>query len=163
MTRVLWLLPLTLMYALALASFAPWDIAAGLIFSAALLLLFRQFVFEGRPAPPRSLPRRVAAAVPFAARVLMDMAAGTWQVALVILRLRPLRSPGIVAVPIGDCTPTGVAVMALVTTLSPGSYLVEIDWERRVMLYHVLDARDPDAVRAAFQHMYERYQRHVFP
>ncbi len=163
MTRMLWLLPLTLLYTLTLASFELWDILFGLLFSGVLLLTFRQFVFEGHAAAGGSLPRRIVASVPFAARVLLDVAVGIWQVALVIVRIRPLCSPGIVAVPIGDRTPTGVAISALVTTLSPGSYLVDVDWERRVMLFHVLNAHDSDAMREKLQNMYERYQRHVFP
>jgi len=66
-------------------------------------------------------------------------------------------------VPIGERTTSGVAVSALTTTMSPGEVLVDIDWERGVMLIHVLDARDPDAVRARHLRFYERYQRRVFP
>jgi multisubunit Na+/H+ antiporter MnhE subunit len=49
------------------------------------------------------------------------------------------------------------------TTLSPGSVLVDIDWQRRDMLLHVIDASDPDAVRADLERFYDRYQRRVFP
>ena len=31
------------------------------------------------------------------------------------------------------------------------------------MYLHVLDASDPDAIRAAHADLYERYQRKVFP
>lgn len=79
------------------------------------------------------------------------------------LRIRPLPQTGFVTVPIEERTPLGVAVCGLVTTLSPGSVLVEVDEERGVMLFHVLDASDPEAVRAQQREFYERYQRHVFP
>ncbi len=153
---------LTLVYALVLASFQPWDLLLGAVLSGAILLLFRRAIFTGRPAGP-GLLRRIAAFVPFTGTILREIAVGTWQVVLVVLHLRPLVRPGIVALPLGDRTPTGVAVSALATTLSPCSYLVDVDWRRGVMLLHVLDARDPDAVRAAHQHFYDRYQRHVFP
>ncbi len=153
---------LTLVYALVLASFQPWDLAIGAALSGAILLLFRRAIFTGRPAEP-GLLRPIAAFVPFTGAILRDIAVGTWQVVLVVLHLRPLVRPGIVALPLGERTPAGVAVSALATTLSPGSYLVDVDWRRGVMLLHVLDARDPDAVRAAHQHFYDRYQRHVFP
>ncbi|MBA2375274.1 MAG: Na+/H+ antiporter subunit E, partial [Rubrobacter sp.] len=48
-------------------------------------------------------------------------------------------------------------------TLSPGTYLVEVDWERGVWLIHALDASDPDEVRRDRHEFYERYQKRVFP
>jgi multicomponent Na+:H+ antiporter subunit E len=82
-------------------------------------------------------------------------------VALVTLHLRPLRSTGVVKVPVGERTPTGVAVSALVTTLSPGAFLIEANEE--FMMLHLIDASDPDAVREKHEDFYQRYQRKVFP
>lgn len=154
---------LTLIYALALESFKLWDLAIGALIAAALLAATWRQLFAEHQDVPGGVLRRAVAFVPFALAVLRDIVVGTWQVALVSLRLRPLPQVGIVAVPIGERTPLGVAVSGLVTTLSPGSVLVEVDEERGVMLYHVLDASDPEAVRAQQRAFYERYQRHVFP
>ncbi len=154
---------LTLVYALALASFHPWDLAIGAVVAGTLLWSWRRFVFGDRISPIARSPLRLLAFVPFAGVVFWDILKGTWNVALVVLHLRPLRHPGIVAVPIGDRTPLGVAVTALVISLSPGEFLVDVDWERRAMLLHVLDASDPDAVREAHERFYRRYQRRVFP
>jgi multicomponent Na+:H+ antiporter subunit E len=160
---------LTLVYALALASFHPWDLLIGAGLSAALLFLFARVVFETGPdysGPAGRRPgllRRVVAFVPFCLAVLRDIVVGTWEVALVVLHLRPLKSPGIVAVPIGERTPAGVAVWALVTGLPPGSSFVDVDRKRGVALIHVVDARDPDAVREQHQDFYRRYQSKVFP
>jgi len=41
--------------------------------------------------------------------------------------------------------------------------LIDVDWERRIMLYHMLDATNPEAVAATIDTFYERYQRAVFP
>ncbi len=170
MTRyVVAIVALTLVYALALASFHPWDLVIGACLSAALLFASRRFVFgvdgEGSRAAGRgvTLLGRVAAFVPFSAVVLRDIVVGTWEVSLVTLHLRPLVKPGIVAVPIGDRTPTGVAVWAVVTGLPPGSFFVDVDRERRVALIHVLDARDPKAFREQQEEFYRRYQSKVFP
>jgi multisubunit Na+/H+ antiporter MnhE subunit len=154
---------LTLVYALVLASFHPWDLAIGAALSCALFLAARGYLFGDKPDAPWSALGRVAAFVPFAAAVVRDVLVGTWEVALVTLHLRPLDRPGIVAVPIGERTPTGIAVTALVMTLSPGEFLVEVDWERRAMLMHVIDASNPEKVRAAHERFYSRYQRKVFP
>ena len=160
---------LTLVYALALASFHPWDLVIGVCLSAALLFASRRFVFgvDGEGLRPvgrgGTLLGRAAAFVPFSAVVLRDIVVGTWEVSLVTLHLRPLVKPGIVAVPIGDRTPTGVAVWAVVTGLPPGSFFVNVDREQGVALIHVLDARDPEAFREQQEEFYRRYQSKVFP
>ena len=161
-----YLLPLLLLtgiYAMVLGSADPIDLLAGALLSVALLLAFRGFVLRDAPPPGISTARSVVAFFPFAAAVAWDILAGTWTVFRVVLHLRPLSHPGIVLVPIGDRTPTGVAVSALATTVSPGTFLVDVDWERRVMLIHSIDASDPDAVRESLQRFYDRYQRYVFP
>ena len=154
---------LTAIYAAVLVSLHVWDLIIGAAIAAALLWLFRPFIFVGPPLPAGETLKRAAMFPVFAAVVIRDIMVGTWLVALVVLGLRPLRSPGIVAVPIGDRSPVGVVVSAIATTLSPGTFLVDIDWADRVMLIHSIDASDPDRIRQAFQHSYDRYQRHVFP
>jgi multisubunit Na+/H+ antiporter MnhE subunit len=160
---------LTLVYALALASFHPWDLLFGAGLSAALLFASRRFVFGADGTAPRpagsglTLLGRVVAFVPFALAVFREILVGNWEVTLVTLRLRPLVRPGIVAVPVGDRTPTGVAVWAVVTGLPPGSFFVDVDRERGVVLIHVLDARDPEAYREQQEDFYRRYQSKVFP
>jgi multicomponent Na+:H+ antiporter subunit E len=160
---------LTLVYALALASFHPLDLLFGTGLSAALLFASRRFVFGADGTPQRPAGRgltllgRVVAFVPFAAVAFREILVGTWEVTLVTLRLRPLVRPGIVAVPIGERTPTGVAVWAVVTGLPPGSFFVDVDRERGVVLIHILDARDPEAYRQQEEDFYRRYQSKVFP
>jgi multisubunit Na+/H+ antiporter MnhE subunit len=41
--------------------------------------------------------------------------------------------------------------------------LVEVDPARQAMLFHVIDASDPDAVRDQLDRFCQRYQRRVFP
>lgn len=156
---------LTLLYVLVLASINPWDLLIGALLSGGLLVAFRRFLFGERlPAADfAGLPKRVLAFFPFVAAVSQDVLAGTWQVALMTLRIRPLDRAGIVEVPVQERTPTGVTVTALVTTLSPGSVLVDVDWEQDVILFHVLDAGDPDAVRSRHRQFYEQYQKPIFP
>ncbi len=162
MKRVLFTLPLlTLVYAMVLASFHPFDLLFGAILSGVLVYAFRPFVFGGRPDPLPGLLRRCLWFFPFMWAVFLDVVKGTWEVALVTLHLRPLVSPGIVKVRVGERTPTGVAVSALVTTLSPGAFLVEANEE--FMLLHLMDASDPDSVRESHEEFYRRYQRKVFP
>jgi multicomponent Na+:H+ antiporter subunit E len=152
---------LTLTYALALASFKPWDLAIGALLSCVLLVVFRRFVFMDEATD--GILSRSLYFLPFVLAVVRSVIAGTWEVALVTLHMRSLTHPGIVAVPIEERSPTGVAVSALATTLSPGTFLVDVDQERGVMLLHVMDASDPEAVRAEHHEFYHRYQKKVFP
>jgi multicomponent Na+:H+ antiporter subunit E len=153
---------LTGTYLLVLGSAEPWDVAIGLVLAAGLTVALR-----GRPGYPAGgagplLPRLAGLPALFAA-VLVDVLHGTWDVGLRVLRLRSLDAPGIVLVPIGERTPLGVAVTGLLVGLSPGSVLLEVDRERRLMLFHVIDAADPDGVRARIDRFYQRYQRKVWP
>ena len=152
---------LTGVYAMVLASFHPWDLFFGAVVSGALLYAFRSFVFGGRPDPLTGLAGRCVAFFPFVVAVVWDVIKGTWEVALITLHIRPLVEPGVVKVPVGERTPTGVAVFGLVTTLSPGAFLIEANDE--FMLIHVIDASDRDAFREEREEFYQRYQRKVFP
>ena len=157
------LVPLTLTYALTLASFHPWDLGIGAAVGAALLWGTRRFTFGESVAPVADVPRRVVWFFPFAAAVLWDVIRGTWDVAVVVLRLRSLAHPGLVALPFEERSRLGIAIWGLAVTLSPGSFPVDFDWDKRIMLVHFLDASDPDAIRAEQQRFYRRFQGRVFP
>jgi multicomponent K+:H+ antiporter subunit E/multicomponent Na+:H+ antiporter subunit E len=146
-----------------LASFDPWDLLFGLIIASGLIALFRGFLHQDMSDKPPVRPRRLLAFLPFFGAIIWEIITGTWTVTRIVLHPRPRNRPGIVAVPLGERTEAGVAISALAISISPGSSLIAIDWERRVMLLHLLDAKDPEEVRAALQHFYERYQRAVFP
>jgi multicomponent Na+:H+ antiporter subunit E len=113
-------------------------------------------------APPSLLARVIWMPV-FLLIVLRDVVIGTIDVARYSLGLRDPDYQGIVALPIGERTHMGVAVSAWATALAPGTALVEIDWQAGQLLIHVIDARDPEGIRAAHQHFYDRYQRRIFP
>lgn len=154
---------LTLVYAMTLASFDPWDLAIGAALSALILWLFRRHMFIEPAIPARELLSRIVYFVPFVYGLIVNIVQGTVQVAAIVVGLRPLRQPGIVKVPIGERTRLGVAMTSLETALSPGTFMIDVDWEENVMLIHSIDASDPDEVRADHQNFYERYQRKVFP
>lgn len=163
MRYVVIIVALTLVYAFTLASFHPWDLAFGATLSTALLLASRRFVFGLEPWRGPSLLKRAVAFFPFAAKIFWEILIGTLEVTLVMLHLRPLIKPGIVTVPIGERTPMGIAVWAIVTGLPPGSFFVDLDNQRKVALIHILDARDPEAFRKRQADFYRRYQSKVFP
>lgn len=154
---------LTLVYAAALASFHPVDLAVGLGLAAVLTLRYGDFVFRAQARPLGELPRRAAALPPLLWALLRSVATGTWQVARAVVRPETLRRPGIVTVSIPEAQPEGLEMCALLLTLSPGSLAVDVNVEQRTIHLHVLDATDPDAVRREVERFYQRYQRKVFP
>ena len=163
MSSVLALVLLVLVYLLALVSLDPWDVALGVGLAAGVLVWARRTLSAPSAIGAGVLVGRIARFPLFVGAVAREIVVGTWQVALVVVGVRRLSRPGIVAVPIGDRTPAGLAATGLALTLSPGEVLVDIDRSRGVMLVHVIDAHDPDAVRARHDHFYRRYQRGVFP
>jgi multicomponent Na+:H+ antiporter subunit E len=154
---------LAAVYMAALASADPGDLAVGVALAAGVLATGRRFLFEHGLPPLHGLAGRVVGFPVFAAAVVADVTAGTWSVALIMLGVRSPRDPRIVEIPIGDRSRVGVAVTALTGTLSPGEVLVDVDEPRGVMLVHVIDGADPEAVIAHHRRFYERYQRRVFP
>jgi multisubunit Na+/H+ antiporter MnhE subunit len=160
--RLAWVLLLTGVYLLSLGSMDPLDAAEGLVLATVLSLGLRGRLERPQGAGP-SLVGRIAAFPLLVGGLLIDVLRGTWDVALRVLGLRPVECPGIVLVPIGERTELGVAVTGLLAGLSPGSMLVEVDPQRQAMLFHVIDAHDPDTVRDHLDRFYRRYQRRVFP
>jgi multicomponent Na+:H+ antiporter subunit E len=160
--RLLWVAVLAAVYLLTLGSAHPLDLAFGVVLAAVLSFGLRGRL-ERPQGPGPSLAARLAAAPLLLAALLAEIARGTWDVGLRVLGLRPVEHPGIVLVPIGERTELGVAVTGLLIGLSPGSLLVDVDSQRQAMVFHVIDAHDPDAVRAQIDHFYQRYQRRVFP
>lgn len=164
MTRALLsVILLTLVYALTVASFDPLDVLVGAAISVAIVLALRPLLFQQPSASGMIVLRRIAALPLLVLAILRDIVVGTWNVAVVVLGIRELPRPGIVEIPLEGRSQLGMIVSAYIGTLSPGEYLVDIDEDRGRMLVHVLDASDPDAVRAKFADFYARFQRQVVP
>lgn len=163
MRLVLAFLLLAATYALTLASADPVDLATAALVAAAVMAALRRFLFTQPALPAGDVLGRIARFPLFAAAVAVEIVRGTWQVTLVVLGIRQLARPGIVAVPVAERSDTGIAVTAMAITLSPGEVFVDLDRERDVMLLHVIDAGDPDEVRRRHARFYDRFQRGVFP
>ncbi len=158
MTRGLLIVCFALMYLATLGSFALGDIAVGLVVGAAAHALghtprgkvgtsFFQILW---------LPY-------FLWGVALEILHGSAYMVLVVFGRRPWQQQGVVEVEVGERTGLGVVVSSLVTGLSPGTILLDVDKEQGLMHFHVIDASDPKATRAQIQRFYEKYQRRVFP
>lgn len=154
---------LTGVYALTVASFAWEDLVTGLGLAIVLVAIFRRAILPDQLQSPAFTVKAIVYFPIYVAVVIRTVVVGAITVAAYVLGIRELEHPGIVAVPMGERSQAGVAVSELALTLSPGSFIVENNWDERMMYVHVLDASDPEEVRADLQAIYDRYQRHVVP
>lgn len=69
---------------------------------------------------------------------------------------------GFVTVPLQLRDPVGLAVLAMVTTIVPGTVWSEIALDRSAMLLHVWDIDEEDAFVARFKARYEKPLREIF-
>jgi multisubunit Na+/H+ antiporter MnhE subunit len=161
MTALLRMAGLTAVYLLALTSVQPGDILVGVVLSALLVVGGRRIRPLGDP-PDVPLGRRLGGIPALVGGTLVDLAVGAWRTTAWCLD--PHRTPpGLINIPIPGCAPSTAAAWGVRVGITPDTVVVELDEHRGEMLLHVLDARDPDAVRAEQLRSYERRQRRVFP
>ena len=164
MTRaVLTIGSLTAVYALALASIHPWDLAIGALLGGLVVVAFRGFIFDGAALGAAEIGRRIIQFPAFALATATDIVRGTITMTRVVLSRDPSRNTGFVEIPIGERSRTGLAVSALANTLSPGSVLTDVDWAAGTWTIHAIDVSDQDAIRDDIEEFYNRFQRPVWP
>jgi multisubunit Na+/H+ antiporter MnhE subunit len=144
-------------YLLVMTSAKPGDVAAGLLLGLVLAVALRPRLPGRRPATPT--PTRLLAFGHVLAMTAVDMARGSWRTARFCLRGGA--GPGFVEIPRGDRGRHAVALWGVITGEAPDEVPVDIDEERDVLIVHLVDASDPDAVRARHRRAYERAQRKV--
>lgn len=145
-------------FGLVVSDFSWENMVVALTLSGSLMVLFRRQLVP-RPLPPNGLALHLIIYSPVLFWFLfIDVLKGTWQVVSITLGIRPLVQPGIVKLPIGAHTPAGVGPVGFFVTLSPGTFLVDVDWEEEVMLVHSIDASDPDGVRKDAEKYYRLWE-----
>ena len=156
-------LALTLLYAVMVGSYHPVDLAVGAVLTVGVMRLFPLAGLPLELAPSERwrrlwhLPRFGGALVVLAVRSCVHV------LGIIFVRRGREDHSGVVDVPMGERTAQGVQVSSWVISLAPGTVLLDLDWERRVMRMHALDASDPEDLRRQQDDFYQRYQRAVFP
>lgn len=148
----------TLVFGLMTADLGWENILVGLALSAAMTWLFRRQMIP-RPLPPNGFAAHLLLYSPVLFwYLLIDILKGTWQVLVVTLGFRPLTRPGIVRLPVAAHSPYGVGPVGYFITLSPGSFMLDVDWDEGVMYVHVIDASDPEAIRRDSEKYYRLWE-----
>ena len=144
-------------YLLVMTSARPGDAAAGLLLGLVLAVALRPRLSRRQPATPTLTG--LLALGPVLARTAIEMARGSWQT--VRFCLRGSGTPGFVEIPRSGRSRHAVALWGVLTGEAPDEVPVDIDEERDVLIVHLVDASDPDAVRERHRRAYERAQRKV--
>jgi multicomponent K+:H+ antiporter subunit E len=67
-----------------------------------------------------------------------------------------------VSIPLELTAPTGLTILAMIVTLTPGTAWVQLSADKRVLLLHVFSASADEPVVAAIKGRYERPLREIF-
>ena len=104
-----------------------------------------------------SAAHRVRAAMSLAGVFVYDIVASSLAVARVVLAPDPRPEPAIVVVPVDARTDWGVALLAYLVSLTPGSTCLHVSDDRRSLYVHLLDAPDIPARVTGIKALYERW------
>lgn len=114
--------------------------------------------------PQRAHLRRPGLVLRLCARVVVDSLVSNATMIRSLLRRRRERLPegSFVRVPLALSDPHGLAALAVITTMVPGTVWCELAHDRSAVLLHVLEAGDERAFIAHFKECYERPLMEIF-
>lgn len=152
---------------LSLTLFVVWLLlnqslhAATLLLAAVLAVVVPLLTKSLRPATVRM--RRPGAALRLAGHVMVDLVQSALTVARLLLTRRTEQIHSrFVQVPLQMRDPNGLAVLAMVLCLTPGTAWAEVSFDRSSLLIHVFDLDDEAAFIALLQQRYERPLMEIF-
>jgi multicomponent K+:H+ antiporter subunit E len=149
-------LVLTLWLTLA-RSVGPGQLAIGLVLAVGIPRV------SLRVLPPRLHLGNAGLAAQFVFRIAIDVIASNLAVGRgVILWRRREPAHRFVRIPLDLRDPVGLAALAVITTIVPGTVWSELATDRTWVVLHVWDAPDPDAFIAFYKARYEQPLREIF-
>lgn len=143
-------------YLLVISSVAPGDLLIAALLGLSAAVALRPRTARGKLAP---LPARARAAVGMVLSTAAEVVRGTGRT--VRFCLGAPAQPGFVEIPRRDRSPARVALWGVLTGEAPDEYPVDVDDERDILIVHLIDCSDPDAVRARHARADDRWQRKV--
>jgi multisubunit Na+/H+ antiporter MnhE subunit len=145
---------LTTIYVSALGSFTWQDVALGFGVSGALIWAFRGVTVRHHLESNVWTARTLAQSPRYIGRVFWDIVTGTWQVTTYVIGLKQLSHPGIIRIPYEEESRVRLGVALIAISLSPGSFVVDVNEEERFVLCHFIDISDPDRLRNEIHRKY---------
>ena len=152
---------------LSFALFVVWlllnqSLEASTLVSGLLLAVAVPLLTKGlRPATVRM--RRPGVALRLSAIVLYDMSLSVFAVARALLTRRSENiHAAFLRIPLDLRDPNGLAVLAMIMCLTPGTAWGEVAFDRSTLLIHVFDLDDEAAFIALIKRRYERPLMEIF-
>jgi len=132
------------------------------LLSAALLAIVVPVLTRSlRPATVRM--RKPAVALHLAGMAIVDMLVSAKNVAAIVLLRRNVRLTSyFVTIPLELRDPNGLAVLAMIMCLTPGTAWGELSLDRKTLLIHVFDLVDEEEFIARLKLRYERPLLEIF-
>ena len=146
-------------YLLVLTSAKLGDALLGLALGAGLAVALRPRGARAGSGTPTLAA--LLALGPVLARTAVEMAVGSVRTARFCLGLGG--RPGLVEIPRDGRSRHAVALWGVLTGEAPDEVPVDVDEDRDVLIVHLVDASDPEAVRDRHRRAWERAQRKVVP
>lgn len=152
---------------LSLAVFATWLLLVSTLAPAHLLLAAALAValplVAQRLREDTAHLRRPLVVARLVMVVLWDIVLSNIEVARRILGRESKIRPGFIWIPLDIANPHGIAALAGIITMTPGTLSSELSADRRYLLVHCLHLEDADAAIAQIKSRYETPLREVFP
>lgn len=105
---------------------------------------------------------RPLAAVAFFLRIVGDIIVANINVAWLVLGRLERMEPGFIEVPTDIEDPFVATLLGAILSLAPGTVTIEINRARRVLLVHVLDLKDAEAMIDSIKTRYEAPLKEIF-
>ena len=137
-------------------SASPGHVVLGAILAVALPWIFAPL----RPGDPHI--RRPLVVLRLIGVVAHDVVASNLEIAWAVLRGSAAPRAAFVHIPLELRDAHGLAALAIITTVVPGTVWSELAPDRRAVLLHVFDVADEAAFVAHFKDRYERPLREIF-
>lgn len=106
-------------------------------------------------------PQRLAAVLVLLAAFVAELVKSAARVAIAVFSPADRLRPAVVAVPISLKTDLGIATLASMVTLTPGTTALHVSERRDTLYVHVLDSPSPDDTVAAIKNGFERLIRRI--
>lgn len=147
---------LLLVWLLLNGTLAPGQVLLGALLALALPRL------TVRLRPERVRLRRPLRAARLLVVVLVDIVLANIEVARRILGPESVLQPRFVWLPLDIRDPYGIAALAGIITLTPGTVSSDLSADRRYLLVHAFNCDDPAALAASIKQRYERPLMEIF-
>lgn len=141
---------LALVWALLTGVFEPGNLLAGFLVSYLALFLAR------RSLGPTTYFSKVPQVISFVAYYLRELVRANLRVATDVLSPVENLQPRIIDMPLTAHSPAEIVLLSLLIALTPGTLVLDVSNDRRVMYIHVLHAADLEQARQEIKDGLER-------